>query len=92
MQFSEVGSVQTLILGAGIGAVGIMQRMIITRIGSMEKSLSDVAKKVVGHDVTLFGETKQNGLNGRMNDAEEAIGDLRQERRHYKRRASDREE
>ncbi len=67
-----------LIIAAGVGAVGVMQGMILSQLRDVRAIAADNSAKVQKHDITLYGENGDNGL----------AGDLK-ERRRFNRRASD---
>ncbi len=67
-----------LIIAAGVGAVGVMQGMILSQLRDVRKITTDNATSVLKHEITLYGENGDNGLAGDLKD-----------RRRFNRRASD---
>jgi hypothetical protein len=72
-----------LIIAAGVGAVAVMQGLILSQLKSVREIADDAALKVQRHELTLYGPNGDNGLAGESRERRD------EERRQFTRRSTD---
>jgi hypothetical protein len=77
MQSPDV-SIGQLIIAGGVGAVALMQGMILSRQSAL---LSKISERMIALDVWAFGPNKDNGKNKEINDLRDDLDNYLLERR-----------
>jgi hypothetical protein len=80
MQSPDV-SIGQLIIAGGVGAVALMQGMILSRQSAQGTLLSKISERMIALDVWAFGPNKDNGKNKEINDLREDLDNYLLERR-----------